>query len=75
MFTPEENAERKSKCFSSVWWPIEREPRVTRLDEEGNEVLVKHGRPIRYVELSRDEVFTLARFGRVECRGFGTVVI
>lgn len=73
--TPEENTARKSKCFSSSWWPIEREADVTRVNEGGETVLVRHGRPIRYVQLSRAELFTLGNFGRVELRGLGTVII
>lgn len=54
-------AARKSKCFSSSWWAVEREPDI--LDAEGE--LVKHGRGKRFVLLSRGELQKLAFTGTV----------
>ncbi len=54
-------AARKSKCFSSSWWAIEREPNV--LDEDGG--LIKQGRAKRFVLLSKGELTKLAYTGEV----------
>jgi hypothetical protein len=58
---PPAMVERKSKCFSSSWWPIEREPAT--LDDDGE--LIRHGRPIRFVLLQKSELMQLAQTGRV----------
>ena len=58
---PAEMIERKSKCFSSSWWCVDREPPV--LDDDGE--LVRHGRPKRFVLLSKGELNQLAYTGQV----------
>jgi hypothetical protein len=61
-------AKRKSQCFSSSWWVIEREPDVTAEDEDGETILVAPGRATRYALLSAPEMAKLGAFGRVYLR-------
>lgn len=61
-------AKRKSQCFSSSWWVIEREPDVTTENEDGETILVSAGRAIRYALLSAPEMARLGTYGRVYLR-------
>lgn len=67
----QELRDRKSNCFSSAWWPVQREPHV--LDEEGE--IVKRGRPIVYTVLAPGELEHLARTGQIEIRRVGLAVL
>ncbi len=68
---PADLVERKSKCFSSSWWAVEREPAV--LDDDGEPI--RHGRPKRFVLLSKPELMMLAATGQVVLRGIGTAAV
>jgi hypothetical protein len=64
---------RKSQCFSSSWWPVERHPDFVTDDEE--QTLIERGHPIRYLLLSRGEMVALANFGLVQLREQGNLVV
>jgi hypothetical protein len=63
-------AKRKSQCFKSSWWVIDREPDVVT---ESGEIL-EPGRAKRYALLSAPEMAKLGAFGRVHLRGLDVTV-